>query len=82
MELAPNEYRRSVLAALSRVVHNPSPVVELLHDCPDEPTAKARLASELGMEGLQVDACLDMTLRRLIQSNRDRIEDELRSLEQ
>jgi DNA gyrase/topoisomerase IV subunit A len=74
-------FRRSMLSALSRVLNDPLPFVEIMSTSVDDAAARERLRSKYGFDSLQVEACLDAQFRRLTAFDRARIEDELRSSE-
>jgi len=72
--------RAHILEGLLIALANLDAVIETIRNSPDVETAKNRLIERFALSALQAQAILDMQLRRLAALERQKIEDEHRSL--
>lgn len=81
-ELKEAKARAHILEGYIIALDNIDEVVETIRKSKDEPEAKTKLMKKFGLSEIQSKAILDMQLRRLTGLERDKIEEELKSLKE
>ena len=79
-ELDKARARAHILEGLTIALNNLDAVIQTIRESPDAEVAKVRLMSRFKLSDLQAQAILDMQLRRLAALERQKIEDEYRSV--
>lgn len=74
--------RRHVVAAVSTGAESWTDVLALVAGSPDDETAQARLQDQFGLDDIQATAVLDTQFRRVAGQGRQRLADELSSLDE
>lgn len=81
-ELAQAKHRAHILEGYIIALDHIDEVIKTIRASKDEPEAKSSLMSKFGLSDLQSQAILEMQLRRLTGLERDKIEDELKLLQE
>lgn len=81
-ELAQAKSRAHILEGLLIALDHIDEVIAIIRKSANEPEAKEKLMSKLGLSDLQSQAILDMQLKRLTGLERAKIEDELKALKE
>lgn len=81
-ELAQAKSRAHILEGLLIALDHIDEVIAIIRKSANEPEAKEKLMSKLGLSDLQSQAILDMQLKRLTGLERAKIEDELKALQE
>lgn len=81
-ELAQAKARAHILEGLLIALDNIDEVIAIIRKSANEPEAKEKLMSKLGLSDLQSQAILDMQLKRLTGLERAKIEEELKALQE
>jgi DNA gyrase/topoisomerase IV subunit A len=69
--------RLEVLEAVAAVVNDPGRFMAVLGECRDEDDARARIMAEYGVGPSAANHMLETPFRRLLPSQRDRIQQEI-----
>lgn len=80
-ELKQAKARAHILEGYLIALDHIDEVIKVIRSSKDEPEAQSRLMADFGLSEIQSKAILDMQLRRLTGLERDKIEDELKSLQ-
>lgn len=80
-ELSQAKARAHILEGLLIALDHIDEVIAIIRKSANEPEAKTKLMSKLGLSDLQSQAILDMQLKRLTGLERAKIEDELKALQ-
>src|SRR3989344_5799668 len=81
-ELRQARAREHILEGLKIAVDNIDAVIRIIRESPDADTARTNLMAKFKLSELQATAILDMMLRRLAALERQRIEEELKMIQE
>lgn len=81
-DLKKAERRAHILEGLIVAINNIDDVIALIRNSPDQPTAKQRLMDNYELDDIQASAILKMTFGQLTGLEREKIENELKELEE
>ena len=81
-DLKKAERRAHILEGLIVAINNIDDVISLIRNSPDQPTAKQRLMDNYDLDDVQASAILKMTFGQLTGLEREKIENELKELEE